>query len=454
MQLDYFLTVKYDDEEVVTRGLFLTLSEITPDKVEATITALSNFRLKTRLMLELYEAELFQVRCVFEALNKNSAFESIGISYRSSIVVTGNFVQDSVPIPLELATSIAAEFKKNTFIKNVEVFAPSFQDEIIADTFFSFLASNRISYIQLMDCSDVNAYKSLIKAVKLCQSPIKLEFIKDDSAPPITLSLDILKCFAINNGFNATLESLKFVGIDFENTDFIALLKFLRKYGNLIELSVVNAGLRAVMVPELVSLIEFNSNLAVIDINCNGIGNTGLRLLGDALKTNQTIRSINLIATGHPNSQDPEDEIVIGWEYLTQCLESNTTLTEIIVGNDDEGVEDFDCYSTIKVILMRNQVKNTATSIDENMSDKLNTLEHLNLKNTPIGGSWGMLAKMLGKMPALKTLSLSNNNIHDNPTVHLKNPDLEGVIYKLFPEMNMEDTVTTEQNPNKILKLN
>ncbi|MFA6303342.1 MAG: hypothetical protein WC627_09460 [Legionella sp.] len=454
MQLDDFLTGKYDAEAVVPRGLFLTLSEITPDKVEATITALSNFRLKTRLILELYEVEPFQLHRVFEALNKNSVFDSVGISFMSSTSVTEPLNQDSVPIPLELATSIAAEFKKNTFIKNVEVFAPIFHDEIIADTFFSFLASNRISCIQLMDCSDLKAYKSLIKAVKLCQSPIKLEFINDDSSPLIELSLDIIECFAINDGFNATLESLKFDGIDFKNTDFIALLKFLGKYRNLIELSVVYARLSEDMVPTLVSLIKSNSNLAVIDINSNGIGNTGLRLLGDALKTNQTIRSINLIATGHPHSTDPEDEIVIGWEYLTQCLESNTTLTKIIVGTDDEGVEDFDCYSTIKDILMRNQVKNTATSIDENMSDKLNTLEHLDLKNTPIGGSWGMLAKMLRKMPALKTVSLSNNNIHDNPTLPPKNPDLEGVIYKLFPEMNMEDTVTTEHNPNKILKLN
>lgn len=449
MKLDRFLSGNYSVSDV-ERGFTLTLSEITTAKVEATIDALSNFTLKVTLYLDVYNAEPFQVQCVFEALNKNRVFESIGISYKSN----ENGIDDFASFPPVLVENISKELKKNTLIRGLNVLVPRFQNETIADTFFSFLASNTIMCIKLTDCSDPNAYKALIKAVKLRQVPSKLEFVNDDSAPLMDFSLDIIDCFAINDGFNTTLESLKFDGIDFTNNNVVALMNLLGKYRNLTKLSVVFAGLSEVMVPALVNLLKTNSNLTVINFNSNGIGNTGLRLLGDALKTNQTVRSINLVATGHPHSLDAEDAVATGWGYLYECLKSNTTLTEIIVGGDDEGVEDLDFYPQIKEILERNQVKNKATSIDENMSDKLNTLEHLDLKNTPIGGSWGVLTKMLGKMPALKRLSLSNNNIHDDFTQHLRNPDLEGVVYKLFPELEKVDTVTTEQRPNKICKLN
>lgn len=365
MSLKYFLEMwaSKKTQSAYERGtLDFDLTEITEDRVQKTIEALTNCKDIDTLEINLDGSSDFQLQCVINALNSNSSIKEFQIKSSNSEVNAITSAQ---------AKMITTGLITNKFIRTVGICSAQTSNSLVAEELFTFLQSNKtILHIELNEILDANIIKALFKSAKqrFCITNILLR--DSESINQMVLTSEMIQCLAIENGTNTTLRGLHFDGVKMDNEEVIELTKVLKNYEVLSELSIIFTSFNHESIPALIDLIKANRNLKVLDINSNPIGNEGLRLLSNELKTNTTLRSLNLIATGLLN----EEVIENGWKYLFECLKNNTTLTEIIVGGDDEEVESFECYEHIRTILSNN-LKRLATNTNPNLFNNKRKLE-------------------------------------------------------------------------------
>lgn len=351
MKLSYFLRNNLNSRigsGFNDRELKLHLSEITIENAQATKTKLSLIRLIPFLTIDLYNATEFQIQCFFDGINSNRYITSLAIRYNNS---DPEFIEHITgPAQIQL---IANQLKENTFLKTLHLSNIPMWDESNADIFFSFIQHNKtIESLNLHDVIDANVIKAVFKSVKQRESTTNLSF-KDWSGFKMVLTSEMIESLAIADGINTSLRGLHFNNVNIPDEQMAELINVLKKYKNIDNLSMVCISMTDKSLKDLIDYIKINNTLKKIDIHSNPLGNAGLRLLGDELRTNNSLSSINLTATRLSNTENREE----GWDYLLSCLQTNTTLTQIIIGSDDEGVEvqGFDCWPQIKKILEDNE---------------------------------------------------------------------------------------------------
>ena len=77
-------------------------------------------------------------------------------------------------------------------------------------------------------------------------------------------------------------------------------------------------------------LLGEESNIRILSLRCNRIGDNGVKLIGTALKTNRSLVSLDLF----------DNKIKkLGAEGLAEGLKSNSTLQSLCLGKNDIGDE-------------------------------------------------------------------------------------------------------------------
>ncbi|MFA6304028.1 MAG: hypothetical protein WC627_12985 [Legionella sp.] len=356
MKLQYFLTnilngrisAGYNERE-----LKLHLSEITTDNAQATKTKLSQLRLISFLTIDLYNATEFQIQCFFDGIKNNQHVTSLAIRYNNSDVEFIEFITGPLLAPGRAQIQlIATQLKENTFLKTLHLSTIPMWDESTADILFSFLRDNKsLESLNVHDVIDENVIKAVFKAVKQRESSTNLSF-KDWKGFKMVFTSEMIDSLAIADGINTSLRGLHFDNVKMSEEQIIKLTSVLEKYKNIDNLSMVHSCMTDKLLGHLINYIKTNNTLKKIDIHSNPLGNAGLKLLGDELRTNTSLSSINLSDTGLSAIENLEE----GWNYLLICLQTNTTLKQIIIGLDHEGlaVQTFECWSQIETLLADN----------------------------------------------------------------------------------------------------
>lgn len=472
MQLDVFLS--FDFAQAVEDGtcpheIILRLSEITTDNAEAIVNKLTNLHPSIPIIgINLYNASKFQIKYFFDGLKNNSNIRHLLITHYQAEVglPLSNMIGPVAPISPDLIQDIVNELANSSFLKCIHMTQVPMNDP---DTFFAFLLRNRIiTHLYIKDFVDEEIIKSAFKAVKNRESIIYLT-LHDGNDFEMELTSEMIQSLAVENGFNRSLHGLNLIGIYIDYEELNELTKVLGRYSNIEVLTIQSSMLDSKGMKAIVNLLKTNSSLSSLrslDINTNRIGNEGLQLLGDALRTNTTLRSLNLVATGlhrtkkiiQPDGQIARvsvENIEDGWKYLLSCLQKNTSLTNIVVGSDSDGVEDFPCWSEIEKILMNNHER-LADSVTELTEEDtyFDTTESVELNSDRIGSSWPMIVKLLQNMPALKKLSINANDLHNDYTKSVgRNEQVEKAISTFFVKKANTTFTVSEVNSNKQIKL-
>jgi Ran GTPase-activating protein (RanGAP) involved in mRNA processing and transport len=164
----------------------------------------------------------------------------------------------------------------------------------------------------------------------------------------------------------------------------------------------------------LAEALKRNQTLRTLDISKNGIGSAGAAALADALKMNTTLTTLDISSNYEIGDA--------GAAALAEALTHNTSLTELWISNNNIGLEGATAlsealkYNTgLKTLFINfNNIGDAGAEALAEALTRNTSLKTLNINNNNIGDAGAIaLAEGLKDNKGLKSLYINNNNIGD-----------------------------------------
>jgi hypothetical protein len=195
---------------------------------------------------------------------------------------------------------------------------------------------------------------------------------------------------AIMLKYNKSIENLRITNLKFCQEEMPNLTKSLN-YMNLKELYLNNNKLNDSSIDAISKFLKATKNLTKLDLSFNNITEEGALCIGEALRQNQSIDTLELCS----------NKIASGANYVIKSLIINKTLRVINLSNNELQDKDIECLNSLLNILRPLQVSLNVSL--NNMSDT---------------GAW-FIASFLKKSNLLISLSLEGNQITHKGAIKL-----------------------------------